>query len=219
MTDVQEATLKPREPIAIVRLDDLSGAVDIGKALTMGGVKTLEFTLTNRRAVDAIREVREELADDALVGAGTVLDAKSARAAVSAGARFLVTPVLRKDVIEAGREHDVPVLCGAYSPTEIFDAHQAGADPVKVFPARSLGPAYVKDLLAPLPHLKLVPTGGVNLDNCAEFLEAGAYAVAIGSSLVDEALVARRDWGGLSALAERYVKECARASSPWGQRK
>jgi 2-dehydro-3-deoxyphosphogluconate aldolase/(4S)-4-hydroxy-2-oxoglutarate aldolase len=216
VTDVLEATLKPREPIVIVRLDDLSGAVDIGKALLAGGVKAIEFALTNGRAVGAIHSVRDELADNALVGAGTVLDAKSAREAISAGAQFLVTPVLRKEVIEVGGGNGVSVLCGAYSPTEIFDAHEAGADPVKVFPARLLGPAYVKDVLAPLPDLKLVPTGGVNLDNCAAFLEAGAYTVAVGSSLVDEALVARRDWVGLSALAGRYVKACAEGGGPWG---
>lgn len=209
-------TLRPREPIAIVRLDDLSRATDIGRALLEGGVRALEFTLTNSRAVDAVGRVRDALGDRALVGAGTVLDAQSARECVSAGAGFLVTPVVRQAVIGVGNEGGVPVLCGAYSPTEILDAHEAGADLVKVFPARSPGPAYVKDLLAPLPYLRLVPTGGVNLDNCAAFLEAGAHTVAVGGSLVDGELVARRDWEGLSALAARYVAACSRVDGPRG---
>lgn len=198
-----------------MRLDDLSCAVDIGRALSDGGLRALEFTVTNESATAAIREVRDELAGGALVGAGTVLDTEHARDAVSAGAQFLVTPVMRRDVIEVGKESGVPVVCGAFSPTEVLDAHEAGAELVKVFPAGSLGPAYVKDLLAPLPRLRLVPPGGVGLDNCAAFLEAGAYTVAVGSSLVDEELVDRRDWRGLSVLAGRYAKECARASGPW----
>jgi 2-dehydro-3-deoxyphosphogluconate aldolase/(4S)-4-hydroxy-2-oxoglutarate aldolase len=207
--------LESKRPIAIVRLDDLSGAVRIGKALSDGGLNALEFTLTNRDALGAISDVREDLGDGALVGAGTVLDASSAREAVAAGSRFLVTPVVRRGVIEVGKESGVPVVCGAFSPTEVYEAHEAGADLVKVFPARPLGPTYVKDLLAPLPDLKLVPTGGVGLENCAAFLEAGAYTVAVGSSLVNGELVARRDWEGLSALAGRYVRACTQASGPW----
>lgn len=201
----------PGEPIAIVRLDDLSEAVSIGEALLGGGIWALEFTMTNERALETIGKVREQLRDDALVGAGTVLDGRSAAEAAEAGAQFLVTPVLVPDVIEAGRSYGVPVICGAFSPTEILQAWQGGADLVKVFPARGLGPAYMKDLLAPLPQLKLVPTGGVNLENCAAFLEAGAYTVAIGSSLVNENIICRGDWQALSELAHRYVEACAGA--------
>ena len=216
MTEVRETVLRSAEPIAIVRLDDLAEAVAIGQALVEGGIRALEFTLSNPDALRAVGEVRGRLEEGrALVGAGTVLDGESAGEAISAGAQFLVTPVYRRDVIERGLEGGVPVVSGAMSPTEIFAAWQDGADLVKVFPARSLGPSYVKDLLGPLPQLRLVPTGGVNLDNCAEFIEAGAYTVALGSNLVDEAVISRRDWVALSAQAERYVEACA-AASPRG---
>ncbi len=200
--------LEPRKPIAIVRLDDLTEAVSIGRSLLTGGVDTLEFALTNGQALRAIEQVRELLGAEVLVGAGTVLDGQSAEAAILAGAQFLVSPIYQRDVVKCGRKHDVPVVCGAFSPTEIMTAWQSGADLVKVFPARGLGPEYIKDVLAPIPHLKLVPTGGINLDNCSSFLEAGAYTVALGSSLVDEAVVARCDWETLSKLAQQYAEVC-----------
>jgi 2-dehydro-3-deoxyphosphogluconate aldolase/(4S)-4-hydroxy-2-oxoglutarate aldolase len=200
--------LKAREPIAIVRLDDLSEAASIGEALVEGGITALEFTLTNERAIEAIGEVVDRLGDEALIGAGTVLDAESAGAAIGAGAQFLVTPVYRQEVIDRGRERRVPVVCGAFSPTEILDAHEGGAALVKVFPAGALGPGYIKDVLAPLPRVRLVPTGGVNLENCSAFLEAGAYTVAVGSSLVGADVVARRDWPALSRLAAQYAEAC-----------
>jgi 2-dehydro-3-deoxyphosphogluconate aldolase/(4S)-4-hydroxy-2-oxoglutarate aldolase len=203
--------LKAREPIAIVRLDDLSEATSIGEALLAGGIGTFEFALTNERAIEAVGEVVDRLGEEALVGAGTVLDAQSADAAIGAGAQFLVTPVYVRDVIDAGREAGVPVVCGAFSPTEIFAARRAGADLVKVFPARNLGPAFFGDVLAPLPDLKLVPTGGVGLENCAEFIRAGAYTVAVGGSLVDGRLIRDRDWKGLSEKARRFVEACDRA--------
>ncbi len=213
MTELRERALRPGEPVAIVRLDDLAEAVAIGEALVEGGIRALEFTLTNPDALKAVGEVRARLEDRALVGAGTVLDGESAGEAISAGAQFIVTPIHQRDVIERGREGGVPVISGAMSPTEVFAAWQDGADLVKVFPARSLGPAYIKDLLGPLPQLKLVPTGGVNIDNCAAFIEAGAYTVALGSSLVDKAVISRGDWEALSALARQYVEACAAAAS------
>lgn len=216
MTELRETGLRPGEPVAIVRLDDLAEAAAIGEALVEGGIRALEFTLTNPDALKAVGEVRARLEDRALVGAGTVLDGESAGEAISAGAQFVVTPIYQRDVIERGRESGVPVICGAMSPTEVFAAWQDGADLVKVFPARSLGPAYIKDLLGPLPQLKLVPTGGVELDNCAAFIEAGAYTVALGSSLIDEAMISRGDWGAMSALAQRYVEACATATSTRG---
>lgn len=197
--------IAPRSPIAIVRLDDLSDAVQIGRALVAGGIRALEFTLTNPDAAKAIRKVKAELGEDALVGAGTVLEAAEAGACIDAGAEFLVTPAFLPDVVEAARKGGLPVVCGAFTPTEILAAWRAGASLVKVFPAGGLGPGYVKDVLAPLPFLKLVPTGGVNLDNCAAFLDAGAYTVAIGSNLVNAELVRRKDWQALAELSKRFV--------------
>jgi 2-dehydro-3-deoxyphosphogluconate aldolase/(4S)-4-hydroxy-2-oxoglutarate aldolase len=193
-----------------VRLDDLSAAVEIGRALVEGGIRSLEFTLTNRDALAAVTQVRTDLAGAAWVGAGTVLTADAARKAIGAGAQFLVTPTLEPDVITAGREAGVPVVCGAFTPTEILAAWRHGAELVKVFPARVLGPGFIKDVLAPLPDLRLVPTGGVDLENCRAFLGAGAYTVALGSNLVDATLIAKRDWQALAALARRYVEACER---------
>jgi 2-dehydro-3-deoxyphosphogluconate aldolase/(4S)-4-hydroxy-2-oxoglutarate aldolase len=143
-----------------------------------------------------------------LVGAGTVLDAESAQASIDAGAQFLVTPAFLPEVIEVGRSRGIPVMAGAFTPTEILAAWRAGADFVKVFPAGGLGPTYIKDVLAPLPGVVLVPTGGVNLDNCAAFLDAGAYTVAIGGSLVSKKIAQQKDWAALTALARQYVEAC-----------
>ncbi len=204
-----ELPLLPRRPIAIVRLDDLSAAVDIARALAEGGMTALEYTLSNRDAFTAVERVRAAVGDTLRVGLGTVLSAEDARRAVDAGAEFLVTPTLEPEVIAAAHEAGVPVACGAYTPTEIMTAWRHGAELVKVFPARSLGPAYIKDVLAPLAGLRLVPTGGVDLDNCAAFLKAGAYTVALGSNLVDGSLVRDRDWRALAARARQYVDVCA----------
>ncbi len=200
--------VEARRPVAIVRLDDLSEAVSLSRALLEGGIRTLEFTLTNRRALTAVEEVRGALGDRAMVGVGTVLDAESARASILSGAEFLVTPTLQRDVIECGRRYDVPVMCGALTPTEILAAWQAGADFVKVFPARAVGPSYIRDVLGPLPYVRMIPTGGVGLDNCRAFLDAGAYTVAAGGSLVDRGVVANRDWSAITDLASRYVTAC-----------
>ena len=200
--------LSPRMPIAIIRLDDLSEAVAIGQALVAGGLTALEFTLTNSAALEAVAQARAVLGDTAMVGVGTVLDAAAAQASIAAGAQFLVTPIVRRDVIDEGRAQHVPVACGAYTPTEIWEAWQAGAALVKVFPARALGPGYIKDVLAPVPELKLVPTGGVDLENCAAYMKAGAYSVGIGSNLVDPKLVAAKDWAELTRRARAYVEAC-----------
>lgn len=206
---MSDALLPPRAPIAIVRLDDLSEALGIARALAKGGVTALEFTLTNRAAFGAVESVRAALGEAAVVGVGTVLAAGDARAAVEAGAQFLVTPTVEPGVIEAGRAAGVPVVAGGLTPTELLSAHRMGAALVKLFPARGLGPSYVRDVLAPLPELRLVPTGGVDLENCGAFLDAGAYTVGLGSNLVSPALVAARDWPGLTALASRYVEACS----------
>lgn len=195
-------------PIAIIRLDDLTEAVAISRALVEGGLTALEFTLTNSTALDAVASARAALGDTATVGVGTVLIAEQAQAAIEAGAQFLVTPAVRRDVISVAKAQGVPVACGAFTPTEILDAWEAGAPYIKVFPARTLGPSYIKDVLAPLPDLKLVPTGGVDLDNCAAYIKAGAFSVGIGSNLVDPKLVAAKDWAELTRRAAAYVAAC-----------
>lgn len=209
MSDRLAVLLPPRKPIAIIRLDDLSSAVQISRALLEGGVTALEFTLTNKQALEAVVKVRQEFGERLTVGVGTVLNADAARASIDAGAQFLVTPALLPEVIAVSNQRAVPIACGAYTPTEILTASRLGADLVKVFPASSLGPGYIKDVLAPLPDLKLVPTGGVNLETCAAFLAAGAYTVAAGSQLVGKEIVRQQNWEALADLARRYVQACA----------
>lgn len=208
MVQMAQGKIQPRQPIAIVRLDDLAQAVEISRALLAGGITAQEFTLTNPHALEVLAQVQRELPGELLLGAGTVLDAEMAQAAIAAGAEFLVTPAFLPDVIIVGRGAGIPVVSGAFTPTEILGAWRTGADLVKVFPAGGVGPAYIKDVLGPLPTIPLVPTGGVNLGNCAAFLAAGAYTVAIGSSLVHKELVRKQDWSALTELAHQYVQAC-----------
>lgn len=194
------SVIEQQRVIAIVRLAEGGQLVPVAEALRRGGLKVIEFTMTTPGALDAIREAAASLGDDLCLGAGTVLDAATVRAAVEAGARFIVSPVLKQEIITACRRYGVLCTPGALTPTEILQATEWGADLVKVFPATPLGPAYIRDILAPLPQLRLVPTGGVSLDNLAAFLDAGATAVAIGSQLVDKSAVAE---GRLEVLTER----------------
>lgn len=192
--------------IAVLRLDDYDRAIEISRALITGGVTAIEFTLTGAGAYAAITNVCAEFADTAQIGVGTVLDADAAGRAIEAGAQFVVTPVVRPAVINACRERGVPVLCGAMTPTEVLTAHEAGADIIKIFPARPAGPQYLRDLLGPLPHLRLVPTGGIDARNVGDYLAAGAFAVGIGGSLVPPQAVAQGDWEDISTRARACVE-------------
>jgi 2-dehydro-3-deoxyphosphogluconate aldolase / (4S)-4-hydroxy-2-oxoglutarate aldolase len=192
--------------VAIVRLDDLSAAVPLTQALARGGICAIEFTFTNPLAAKVIEEVRAAAVDGMLVGAGTVLDPETARTAILAGAQFIVTPTVSTATIEHCHRYSIPAAIGAFTPTEILTAWQAGASFVKVFPATTLGPQYLKDVRGPLPQVKLIPTGGVNADNAADFIRAGASAIAVGSNLVDAKSVAAGDWGVIEERAQRLVK-------------
>jgi 2-dehydro-3-deoxyphosphogluconate aldolase/(4S)-4-hydroxy-2-oxoglutarate aldolase len=191
--------------IAVIRLDDLSSAVALAEALVAGGIRNLEFTYTNREAGKAIDEVRAALGDRARVGAGSVLDAETARAAILAGAEFVVTPTLRLQTIEICRRYSIPSVIGAFSPTEILTAWEAGADYIKVNPASVAGPGSFKDVLGPLPQIKLIPSGGVTLDTAPLFLQAGAVALAVGGNLVRRASVQRGDWDAIRESALQWV--------------
>jgi 2-dehydro-3-deoxyphosphogluconate aldolase/(4S)-4-hydroxy-2-oxoglutarate aldolase len=192
--------------VAIVRLERYDRAVELGQALLAGGITALEFTLTGAGAHRAIAACREALGDAAQVGVGSVLTPGDAAAAIEAGAQFVVTPALRPAVIAACRDRSTPILCGAFTPSEALEAHEAGADMVKIFPARLGGPKYISDLLAPLPFLKLVPTGGVGPENARSYLEAGAAAVGIGGNLVSAAAVAAGEWEKITAVARACVE-------------
>lgn len=186
--------------IAVIRMDDLSGAVPLVEALVAGGVTTVEFTYTNRHAGSAIEEVRSTLGDRCLVGAGTVLDSETARAAILSGAQFLVTPSFNPGTVQVARRYGITTVIGAFTATEMLSASEAGADYIKVHPASLGGPQYFGDILAPLPHLKLIPSGGVSVDNARAFIDAGAVAVAAGGSLVGRGVL---DAGQLRDVTER----------------
>lgn len=192
--------------VAIVRLEHYDEALEIARALLAGGISVIEFTLTGKGALQAIARTREVCEERAKIGVGTVLDPRMATEAIAAGAQFVVTPVMRVDVIETCRTGGVPILCGAFTPTEALAAHEAGAELIKIFPARLGGPQYIRDLLAPLPQLRLVPTGGVNIGNARAYREAGAVAVGIGGNLIPGQAVSSGDWEQITAQARSYVE-------------
>jgi 2-dehydro-3-deoxyphosphogluconate aldolase/(4S)-4-hydroxy-2-oxoglutarate aldolase len=201
LTRVYEAGI-----VAVVRAPDPTHLVDVMKALAAGGVTVAEVTLTVPNALDVIREAKKALGDTILLGAGTVLDTETCRAAILAGAEFIVSPTLNIDVIKQCHRYDKAVMPGCFTPTEILAAWEAGADIIKVFPAECLGPAFFKAVRGPLPQVRMMPTGGVDLKTAGEFLKAGAVALGIGGQLVDPKMVAARDFAGLTALAKQYVE-------------
>jgi 2-dehydro-3-deoxyphosphogluconate aldolase / (4S)-4-hydroxy-2-oxoglutarate aldolase len=192
--------------VAVVRATDPTNLQHVIAALAEGGIGVAEVTFTVPNAIDVIRSAKQQLGDRVLLGAGTVLDPETARAAILAGAEFIVAPTLNRDVIKLCRRYDKLVFPGAFTPTEILTAWEAGADIVKVFPADSLGPAYFKALRGPLPQIRVMPTGGVDLNNASEFLRAGACCLGIGSQLVDPKAVAREDYEYLRGLAWQFTQ-------------
>lgn len=192
--------------VAVVRSPDGGILVDVAKALAAGGVTCLEITFTVPNALDVLKAVRSAMGDAVTLGAGTVLDPETARAAILAGAEFIVAPNTNPDVIQLCRRYSVPVMPGAYTPTEILRAWELGADVVKVFPADIGGPAYLRAVSAPLPQVRLMPTGGVDLTTAKDFLNAGACCLGVGSSLVEKAALAARDMGRITSLASAFVE-------------
>ena len=192
--------------IAVVRLDDYARAVDVARALVAGGITVLEFTLTGQGAIEAVSATRKAMGDAVCVGVGTVLKAEDADAAINAGAQFAVTPAVLRQVIATCVKRQTLVLGGGFTPTELLEAHESGAELVKVFPARLGGPKFIKDVLAPLPFLKLVPTGGVGPENARDYLAAGAVAVGIGGNLVSNKLVAAEAFDQITATARACVE-------------
>lgn len=197
--------------LAVVRVPRAEDVLPVARALHAGGVSAIEVTMTVPGALQAIERLAREGGAEMLVGVGSVLDAETARRAVEAGARFIVSPVFRAEVVDEAHRHDAAVLPGAFTPTEILRAHQAGADMVKVFPSDALGPAFIKGVLAPMPFLGLCPTGGVTPQNAGQWIRAGAAAVGLGGALVDPALVAKGDWQMITSLARLTVDEVAKA--------
>jgi 2-dehydro-3-deoxyphosphogluconate aldolase/(4S)-4-hydroxy-2-oxoglutarate aldolase len=186
---------------AVVRLPDPKKMARVIEALVAGGIPCIEITMTVPRAIDLIREAAETFGETILLGVGSVLDGLTAQQAIDAGARFVVSPIYNPDVVDAAHAANLPALPGAFSPTEIQTAYAHGADIVKVFPADIVGMSYFKSVRAPMPHLKLMPTGGVSLTNAGEWMAAGACAVGVGSALVDKKAIAEERYDVLEQNA------------------
>jgi 2-dehydro-3-deoxyphosphogluconate aldolase / (4S)-4-hydroxy-2-oxoglutarate aldolase len=204
-------TLEAMGVVAVIRLKDPARLRAVVDALAEGGVRALEVTMTVPGAVDLIRDLAPTLPAGFLIGAGTVIDTATAAAVIDAGATFVVSPVFRPEVLRLCHERGVAMMPGCFSPTEILTAHDCGADIVKVFPATALGPQFIKDVRAPLPQVKLMPTGGVTLDNAGDWIRAGAVAVGVGSALVDAKAIDSGRFDVITANARRVVENVAAA--------
>jgi 2-dehydro-3-deoxyphosphogluconate aldolase / (4S)-4-hydroxy-2-oxoglutarate aldolase len=208
MTDTRAtltAAIEQAGVVAVIRMKDPDKVQAVVDAIAAGGVRAIEVTMTVPGAIGLIRTLAPRIPKGFLFGAGTVLDAETAAQVIDAGAQFIVSPVFRRSLIAACHERGVPVTPGCFTPTEILDAWDAGADIVKVFPATALGPGYIKDVRAPLPHVKLMPTGGVTVENAGEWITAGAVAVGVGSALLDTKAIEAGDFAVLRSKAERIV--------------
>lgn len=195
--------------IAVVRAPSAKVVPALTEALIRGGILAVEVTLTTPDPFTAIREACRFGGPPGIVGVGTVLNRDQCSRAIDAGAEFVVSPILRPELVGVSHAAGCPVMLGAYTPTEAQLAHEAGADFIKIFPADGLGPGYLRALRAPLPHLRMVPTGGVDLNTVGEFLKAGCAALGIGSSLLTKDILAREDWTALTELAARFVDKAA----------
>ena len=192
--------------VAVIRMKDKAKLQKVIDAIQKGGVTCIEITMTVPNAVEIIRELSAAVSKDVTIGAGTVTDAKTAGEVIKAGAKFVVGPIADIEMINACRGQDVVVMPGCFTPTEIFSAWKAGADIIKVFPATSLGPKYFKDLAGPFPDIRLMPTGGVTIDNVGEWVKAGAVAVGIGSDLLDKKAIEDGRYEVLTDRAQRMVR-------------
>tara|TARA_Y100000758_G_scaffold15964_1_gene11320 strand:- start:1027 stop:1704 length:678 start_codon:yes stop_codon:yes gene_type:complete len=224
---VQESEVSEREKIvsgieaeglvAIVRVRRPELTLPLAKALVAGGIRAVELTMSIPNALEAVRTIDRELGDKILLGVGTVIDDDTCRAAIDAGAKYVISPITRPSLVAVAHALDRPVMLGAYTPTEAQAAHEAGSDFVKIFPADTLGPSYIKSLLAPLPHLRIVPTGGVNLDTMEAYLAAGSAALGTGSALLKKEIIAGENWGELERLAKRFADRMAGLKAKLGR--
>lgn len=200
-----DAAMSAVPVIAIVRLPEASAAAPLATAVHRGGIRLIEVTLTTVGALDAVKTMREAGLDGLSVGVGSVRTDEDVHRSIDAGAEFLVTPTTNLDVLHAARQAGLPAVCGGLTPTELETAHRAGAAYIKLFPASALGPRYLREVLAPLPELRIIPTGGVDVDTIPQFKAAGAIGVGVGSALVDQQTVLAGDWPLLEHRAEALV--------------
>lgn len=201
--------------IAVIRMSDSEQLMRTIEAIRAGGITAIEITMTTPGALGVIEDAATAFADDdtVLIGAGSVLDAPTAQQVINAGARYVVSPITSPEMIETCHRYDIPALPGAFTPTEVSHAHELGADIVKVFPASTVGPGFFSALKGPLPHVKLMPTGGVSLTNAGDWIEAGACAVGVGSALLDKQAIAEDDYETLTENARTLQQSIADARS------
>ena len=199
--------------VAVVRTRESDRVTAIAEALLEGGMSAIEITTSVPGAVDVLRTLSGSLGNRVLLGAGTVLDVETAKRFIDAGARFIISPIFRGELLRLCHDNDVAVAPGCFTPTEIFEAWESGADFVNVFPATTLGPAYFRELRGPLPHLPIIPTGGVTLDNVADWIGAGAVAVGVGAALLDAQAIAGGHYGVLTARASAFLSAVKQARS------
>ena len=192
--------------VAVIRADDPTKLLRIVEAIHKGGVSAIEITMTVPRALDLIEQTAKELGDEVILGVGSVLDPETTRMALNAGARYVVSPIYKASIIQMAHRYDAPAMPGCFSPTEILEAYENGADLVKVFPANILGMKYFKAIKAPMPHLQLMPTGGVSLTNAGEWMAHGASAVGIGSALLDKKAIAEERYDQLTENARTLMR-------------
>lgn len=203
--EIVERVIKAKA-LAVLRLNEPEKVAPVVKALYEGGIRGIEITMTVPNAIELIAECAAEFGDNIVLGVGSVVDSETARQAIEAGADFVVSPIFKHEVLQTSLALNKPCFPGAFTPTEIFNACQAGADIVKVFPANILGMDFFKAVTAPLPHLRLMPTGGVSLTNAGDWLRAGACAVGIGSALVNPVAIKDENYWALTQNAGKLMK-------------
>lgn len=203
--------IKSEKVIALIRADGPDSLLECARALSAGGLNCIELTMTTPGAIELCAKVSKEL-PQVLLGLGTVLDADTARKGIAAGAKFIVTPAVRPEVIKACKEAGVPILGGSLTPTEIYTSWELGVDVIKIFPAEFFGPAYIKSVKAPFPKIEVMPTGGVTPETVGEFLKNGAFATAAGSALVNPTALKNKDWAAITARAKEFVAAAAKAT-------
>jgi 2-dehydro-3-deoxyphosphogluconate aldolase / (4S)-4-hydroxy-2-oxoglutarate aldolase len=199
--------------VAILRAESSAGLIDAAEAVLAGGVTAIEVALTTPGAFDLLRQARTHFGERMLFGVGTVLDPETARMAILTGTQFVVCPTIKPATVEMCRRYSIPVIPGAYTATEILTAWEAGADAVKLFPAGTGGPAYLKAIKGPLPHISLAAVGGVTVENTAEFIRAGSDFVGVGGELVNQKLLDAGNFAEITARAQRFRAEVAKGRS------
>jgi len=209
---ILEEILK-RKAVAVLRVKEADKLAKVIEAIYAGGISVAEITMTVPNAIQLIEQMSNKLDKNIIIGVGSVLNSKTAEDAIKAGARYVVSPIFKKEIIDTAHKFDVPAMPGCFTPTEIQIAYEYGADIVKVFPADVVGMEFFKAILAPMPHLKLMPTGGVTLTNAGDWLKAGACAIGIGSALLDKKAIQENNFSKLTDNAKTIMKSIAEASA------